>query len=127
VNNKNNYSSHFLLFTYLLSIKLTSSRRYSLDNNEKKSHLAKLSGKLNDFDSKLDELKAKAVSSAGTAKAEYEKTIDDLRKKRKEAEEHLKKLKTASEESWNELKRGTKKTLDSMSKSINNAIRKFKK
>ena len=98
-----------------------------MDNDEKKSYLAKLSGKLNDLDNKLDELKAKAVSSAGTAKAEYEKTIDDLRRKRKEAEEHLKKLKTASEEGWKELKRGTRKTIESMTKSIDNAIGKFKK
>jgi chromosome segregation ATPase len=98
-----------------------------MDNDEKKSYLAKLSGKLNDLDKKLDELKAKAASSAGSAKAGYEKTIDELRGKRKEAEEHLEKLKDASEEGWKELKKGTKKTLDSMSKSINNAIKKFKK
>ena len=98
-----------------------------MDNNEKKSHLAKLSGKLNDLDSKLDELKAKAASSAGTAKAEYEKAIDELRSERIKAEEHLQKLKTASEEGWKELKRGTKKALDSMSKSIDNVMRKFKK
>ena len=97
-----------------------------MDDNAKKSQLAKLSGKLNELDNKLEELKAKAASSAGTAKAEYEKTIDELRGKRKEVEEHLGKLKTASEEGWKELKKGTKKALDSMSKSIDNAIRKFK-
>jgi len=98
-----------------------------MDNNSKKSYLAKLSGKLNDLDKKLDELKAKAASSAGTAKAGYEKTIDELQGKRKEAEVHLEKLKTASEEGWKELKKGTKKAIGSMSKSIDNAIRKFKK
>jgi uncharacterized coiled-coil DUF342 family protein len=98
-----------------------------MDNNFKKSYLAKLSGKLNDLDNKLDELKAKAASSAGTVKAEYEKTIDELRGKRKEAEEHFEKLKTASEEGWKELKKGTKTVLDSISKSIDNVIRKFKK
>jgi DNA mismatch repair ATPase MutS len=98
-----------------------------MDNNSKKSYLAKLSGKLNDLDKKLDELKAKAASSAGTVKAGYEKTIDELQGKRKEAEEHLEKLKTASKEGWKELKKGTKKVIGSMSKSIDNAIRKFKK
>jgi uncharacterized phage infection (PIP) family protein YhgE len=98
-----------------------------MDNNLKKSYLAKLSGKLNDLDKKLDKLKAKAASSAGTAKAEYEKTVDELQGKRKEAKEHLEKLKAASEGGWKELKKGTKKALDSMSTSIDNAIRKFKK
>jgi DNA mismatch repair ATPase MutS len=69
----------------------------NLDDNLKKSYLAKLAGQLNDLDKKLDELKAKAASSAGTAKAEYEKTVDELRGKRKEAEEYLKKLKAAGE------------------------------
>jgi DNA anti-recombination protein RmuC len=98
-----------------------------MDNNFNKSFLAKLSGKLNDLDNKLDELKAKAASSAGTAKAEYEKAIDELQGKQKEAEEYLKKLKAASGEGLKELKKGTKKALDSMTKSIDNAIRKFKK
>ena len=97
------------------------------DANVKKSYLAKLSDKLNDLDKKLDELKAKVASSAGTAKAEYEKTINELQGKRKEAEEHLKTLKVASKEGLKEIKKGTKKALDSMSKSIDNAMRRFKK
>jgi dsDNA-specific endonuclease/ATPase MutS2 len=60
-------------------------------------------------------------------KADYEKAVDELRGKRKEAEEHLQKLKAASEEGWKELKRGTRKAIASMTKSIDNAIRKFKK
>jgi len=98
-----------------------------MDNNSKKSYLAKLASQLNDLDKKLDELKAKAASSVGTVKAEYEKTVDELRGKRKEAEEHLQKLKVASKEGWKELKRGTRKVIGSMNESIENAIRKFKK
>ena len=75
----------------------------------------------------LGELKAKAASSAGTAKAEYEKTVDELRGKMKEAEVHLQKLKVASKEGWKELKRGTRKAIGSLNKSIENAIRKLKK
>src|SRR3972149_5383410 len=93
-------------------------RRESMDNDVKKSKLAKLSDRLNDLDKKLDELKAKASSSAGTVKADYEKLVDELRGKKKEAEAHFEKLKTASEESWKELKKGTKKTIDSMNKTI---------
>jgi uncharacterized coiled-coil DUF342 family protein len=98
-----------------------------MDNDVKKSSLAKLSGRLDDLDNKLDELKAKAASSVGTVKAEYEKTIGELREKRKKVEEHFEKLKAASGGSWKELKEGTRKALDSMSKSIDNAISKFKK
>jgi len=98
-----------------------------MDNNLKKSYLAKLTGQLTDLDKKLGELKAKAASSAGTAKAEYEKTVDELRGKMKEAEVHLQKLKVASKEGWKELKRGTRKAIGSLNKSIENAIRKLKK
>ncbi|MBN2324866.1 MAG: hypothetical protein JXQ30_14140 [Spirochaetes bacterium] len=98
-----------------------------MDNNSKKSYLAKLSGRLNDLDKKLNELKAKAASSAGAVKADYEKAVDELQEKRKEAEEHVQKLKAASEEGWKELKRGSSKAIDSMTKSIDNAIKKFKK
>jgi hypothetical protein len=97
------------------------------DDDVKKSTLAKLSGKLNDLDTKLDKLKAKAASSAGTAKAEYEKTMDELQGKRKEAEEYLKKLKVASGEGWKELTSGTREAIGSLNKSIKNALRKFKK
>lgn len=97
------------------------------DENAKKSYLAKLSGKLNDLDTKLDKLKAKAASSAGTAKAEYEETIDELQGKRKEAEEYLKKLKVASGEGLKELTSGTREAIGSLNKSIKNALRKFKK
>lgn len=98
-----------------------------MDDISKKSYLAKLSGQLNDLDKKLNELKAKAASSAGTVKADYEKAVDELLGKRKEAEEHLQKLKTASEEGWEELKRGSREAIDSITKSIDNAIKKFKK
>jgi len=98
-----------------------------MDDISKKSYLAKLSGRLNDLDKKLNELKAKAASSAGTVKADYEKAVDELLGKRKEAEEHVQKLKTASEEGWKELKRGSREAIDSMTKSIDNAIKKFKK
>jgi prefoldin subunit 5 len=98
-----------------------------MDNDVKKSSLAKLSGRLDDLDNKLDELKAKADSSAGNAKAEYEKTIGELRGERKKVEEHIEKLKAASGEGWKELRKGARKALDSMSKSVDNAIRKFKK
>jgi len=98
-----------------------------MDDTSKKSYLAKLSDQLNDLDKKLNELKAKAASSAGTVKADYEKVVDELLGKRKEAEEHVQKLKTASEEGWKGLKRGSKKAIDSMTKSIDNARKKFKK
>ena len=97
------------------------------DDKSKKSNLAKLADQLNALDKKLDELKIKAASSAGAAKAEYDKTVDELQGKRKEIEEHLQKLKVASEEGWKELKRGTKKAIGSLNKSIDNAIKKFKK
>lgn len=98
-----------------------------MDDNSKKSYLVKLAGQLNDLDKKLNGLKAKAASSAGTVKADYEKAVDGLLGKRKEVEEHLQKLKAASGEGWKEFKRGTRKAIDSMTKSIDNAIRKFKK
>jgi hypothetical protein len=98
-----------------------------LENEIKKSNLAKVSDQLDDLDKKLNELKAKASSYTDTVKADYEKIVDELQRKKKEAEAHLERLKTASNESWKELKKGTEKTIDSMNKTIKKALAKFKK
>ena len=98
------------------------------ENKERqKSYLEKLAEKLIEWDKKIDEFKAKAYDSTSGAKSDYTRMADELRKKRKKAEEKFDELKTAGGESWDEIKKGAEGALDELSQALNSAIGKFKK
>jgi SMC interacting uncharacterized protein involved in chromosome segregation len=58
----------------------------------------------------IDVLKAKARRTEVDAMVEYDKAIDALQRKHKEAGNRLNRLKAASDEAWEDIKATTEKT-----------------
>ena len=94
--------------------------------NEKKSYLQKFADKILEWDKKIDELKQQSSETSLVVKEDYTKTTEELKKKKLEAEETLKQLKSEGVEGWEELKKGADRVISDMSKTLSNALSKFK-
>jgi predicted nuclease with TOPRIM domain len=63
---------------------------------------------------KLDDLKTKAQSQTGQAKADLDKKVDEAQKKLDELKPKLKELKTATTNAWNDVKSSFDKGIDDL-------------
>ena len=95
--------------------------------NDKKSYMQKLADKIVEWDKKIDELKNQGNEAASVMKEDYIKMAEDLKVKKKDAEEKLKQLRSVSGEGWEELKKGAELAINDLSEAVNKALSKFKK
>jgi len=76
---------------------------------------------LSALDRKIDELKVKADSAAGDLKAEYQKAVEALRKKRTELNPKLEDLKNATSDAWENTKAGFDKAVKELDSAYESA------
>ena len=69
-------------------------------------YIEKFKAKLDDWDSEIDELEAKALKARADIKYEVEDQLTSLRLKRDLARLKMAEIKDASEEAWEDLKGG---------------------
>lgn len=94
---------------------------------DQKSYLKMMSEKILEWDKKIDELKKTGGEAASGMKEDYARIAEDLKVKKKIAEEKMQQVKTAGGEGWVEIKQGAEKALADLSDSIEKALSKFKK
>jgi chromosome segregation ATPase len=94
--------------------------------SEKKAYREKLQSQLDEWDAKIDVLKAKANKAEASAKVEYQKTIEDLQDKRSKAKDKLQELKNASGDAWEDLKEGVEESWSRLGAAIKEATSRFK-
>lgn len=94
--------------------------------NMKESYQQKLQAQMDEWNSEIDKLKAKADKADAEIKIEYYKKIDDLRVKQQEATDKLAGLVSASDDAWEELKAGIESAWFTLGESIDRAKEKFK-
>lgn len=92
----------------------------------KQAFQQKLEAQLNDWDAKLDELKAKAREAKTELRADYEKQLEILSEKRATAQEKLQELRLRTEDAWEDLKGGTERAWDEMRKTLDQIASRFK-
>src|SRR4030042_5898830 len=95
--------------------------------NDKKSYMQKLADKISEWDKKRDELKKQGNEAASVMKEDSIKIAEDLKIKKKDAEEKIKELKAVSGEGWEELKKGAEQAVNDLTQAIEKALSKFKK
>ena len=71
---------------------------------EKDAYVQKMHAKLDEWNAEIDKLKAKADKAEAESRLEYQKEIETLQKRRKEAEEKLGEVRQAGEGAWEDLK-----------------------
>jgi multidrug resistance efflux pump len=93
---------------------------------KRKAYEEKLDAQLNEWNTQIDLLKAKAQNVKAEAKIEYSKTIEALEQKRNAAKTKLRELKAAGEEAWDDLKTGAEKAWAEVKIAFHDATSKFK-
>jgi len=93
---------------------------------DKDAYVQKLHAKLDEWDAEIDKLKAKADKAGADSRAEYQKQIEALREKRKNAETKIREVFGAGEGALEELKSGVQGAWDSMEEALKSARSKFK-
>lgn len=92
----------------------------------KDAYKKKLEAQLDEWDAKIDVLKAKANKADASARLEYQETIEDLKKKRAVARDKLQELREASGEAWKDLKQGLEQIWSDLGAAIKSATSRFK-
>lgn len=101
-----------------------------LDNDPKTSakhrFQQKLETQLKEWDTKLEELKAKARDAKAEIRAEFEVQLEDLAGERALAQETLQELRRHGEWAWEDLKDSTEKTWSELREAIKRSASLFK-
>ncbi len=92
----------------------------------KDEFVQKMHAKLDQWNTEIDALKAKADSAEAEARTEYHKQLDTLRGKRDDARNKLHELESAGENAWEDLKAGVEMAWESVSEAVRSATSRFK-
>jgi predicted nucleic acid-binding Zn-ribbon protein len=89
-------------------------------------YVRKMHAKLDEWNSDLDRLMAKADLVKVQARAEYQKQIQDLRLKCDDAGKKLEEVKRAREDAWEDLKDGLERASKALGEAFESAKSRFK-
>lgn len=91
----------------------------------KDAYVQKLHAKLDEWNTEIDKFKAKAEKAESESRIEYQKEIEKLKERRKEAEEKLSEVRQAGEGAWEDLKAGVQSAWDSLDEAVKSARSRF--
>jgi hypothetical protein len=94
--------------------------------NKKQVYQEKLQAQLDEFNAKIELLKAKAEKAESSTKLSYLETLEELKLKRDLATQKLNELRDSSDDAWEDLKEGVENAWKDFSSSIQSAISRFK-
>jgi septal ring factor EnvC (AmiA/AmiB activator) len=93
---------------------------------DRKSYLQKMADQLKQWDTKIDELKAKVVKTKAESKAGLLNQIDDLNAKKETTSDKLKQLQAAGEGTWDDMKAGLEKSWIDFKSTFSKVSTRFK-
>jgi chromosome segregation ATPase len=93
---------------------------------KKQAYEAKLRAQLDEFNAKIDVLKAKASKAEASVQLSYYETLEELSLKRELVKSKLQELKSAGDGAWEDLKEGVETAWTDLSASIRAATDRFK-
>jgi len=103
---------------------LTTTTAYLVQQKEQLQR--SLTDRMNDFDQRLSDLKAKPGRFGDQAKAEWSKTLVQLQQKKQLATEKLEQLKNSSADKWQEFKSGAEAAVADLEKELKEAFARSK-
>jgi hypothetical protein len=93
---------------------------------EKNLYREKFEAKLKELKAQIDVIEAKAAQVKAESKIEYQKQMEELRRKREAVGHRLEEIKIASGEAWKDLKGGMEKGMDDLKQGIDQAMDRFR-
>ena len=94
--------------------------------SRKEAYEKKLQAQLDEWNTEINKLKAKADKAEADAQLEYYEQIEKLQSMKKEANSKLAELKEASDDAWEDLKTGMDSAWDSLGNALKSATSRFK-
>ncbi|MGA7178595.1 MAG: coiled coil domain-containing protein [Thiobacillaceae bacterium] len=94
--------------------------------SKRDAYVQKMQAKLDEWNSEIDKLAAKADSAQADAKLKYQEQVEKLKVQRDAARHKLDELAHASESAWEDLRTGVDLAWESISMAVKDAIARFK-
>lgn len=95
--------------------------------SKRDEYVGKLKGQLDQWNAEVAKWEVKAQKAQAGARAEYDKHLNDLRRQRDQALEHMKRVQAASGEAWVDLVRGADEAWAKMREALEKARTHFNK
>jgi chromosome segregation ATPase len=92
----------------------------------KQAYEQKLESKLDEWNAKIDVLKAKAKGVGADAKLKQEKAIKELERKQADAKGKLQQLKEEGENTWEKMKDGLEETVSDIESNLESVIEQLR-
>ena len=89
--------------------------------------LGKMERKLNNWGDEVENLRAKVDRLGSEAKGKFQEQAEELRAKQESARQKLQELRKAGGEAWEDLQAGAEAALDDLKKTLEKAVKKWKK
>jgi predicted chitinase len=96
-------------------------------STKRDAYVGKLKAQLDEWNTDIDKLAAKAAQAEAKAKIEYQNQLDDLRAKRDDVRDKLLAMQQAGEGAWEDLKEGLENSWEILKMSFNKAKTEFEK
>jgi len=91
----------------------------------KQAYVDKVQARLNEWDTEIEKLKARAEEAGADTKIMYYKQIETLRDEQREAQVKLDDLRAASNDAWQDMKAGVQHAWDSLERAAKDASSRF--
>lgn len=89
------------------------------------AYKAKMQAQLDEWSAEIDRLQARASKASAEARIDYEKEIDELKRRRKTARDRFEELNKAGEAAWEDMKDGAENAWAAMSNALRAAQSRF--
>ncbi len=93
---------------------------------DKELYREKFEAKLREIKARIELLEAKAAQVKAESKLEYQRHLDELRRKRDALRSRLDEFKTSGGEAWKDIRAGMEKAADDLKQAVDKAMDKFR-
>lgn len=94
--------------------------------SSKDAYRDRLEAQLNEWQAKIDLLKARAERAEADSRIAYHEQIEALQKRREEMQSRLADLRASSEDAWAEIKDGTESAWKALDAAFSRALERFR-
>lgn len=92
---------------------------------QKEEYEKQMGAKLDEFEGRIEDLRAKAEAETAEAKTELKEALEELNRKQEAAEKELDKLEAAAIEGWEKMKEGTDSAIEELEKAYERVVARF--
>lgn len=94
--------------------------------SEREEYIRKTEAKLREWNAEIEKYEAKAKALQADVHAEYDRHIQELKKRRDETQAKLEELRLASDSAWQDVKKGLDNAWSALGDAFSSAANKFK-